>query len=170
VSKRLKEFLAIVLIGDGAVGFLDPQRHSQLWCNGSETYRQLMGEFVVTYMDAWPYFAKRYGLSVLAVVQPANFDEQSAREVARIVDQLRQADVPAMFGSEIFASKVAEKIARETGVRFITPLYDEVLPGAPGEPQHSYSGMMQRNVATIVAGLGGDATVFEQCLQDGAVR
>jgi zinc/manganese transport system substrate-binding protein len=125
---------------------------------------------LVTYHDAWPYFAKRYGLSVLAVVQPANFAEPSAREVARIVDQLRQADVPAIFGSEIFSSKVAQKIAREAGIRFITPLYDEVLPGTPGEPQHSYSGMMQRNVATIVAGLGGDATVFEQCLRDGAAR
>jgi zinc/manganese transport system substrate-binding protein len=121
---------------------------------------------LVTYHDAWPYFAQRYGLNVLAVVQPANFAEPSAREIARIVDQLRQSNLPAMFGSEIFSSKVAEKIAREAGVRYITPLYDEVLPGAPGEPQHSYYGMMQLNVATIVAGLGGDLTALEQCLQD----
>ena len=120
---------------------------------------------LVTYHDAWPYFAKRYGLSVLAVVQPANFAEPSAREVARIVDQLRKSNVPAIFGSEIFSSKVAEKIAREAEVRYITPLYDEMLPGSPGELQHSYYGMMQLNVATIVAGLGGDPTVFEQCLQ-----
>jgi zinc/manganese transport system substrate-binding protein len=125
---------------------------------------------LVTYHDAWPYFAKRYGLNVLAVVQPANFAEPSAREVARIVDRLRQSNVPALFGSEIFSSKVAEKIAREAGVRYITPLYDEVLPGAPGEPQHSYYGMMQLNAATIVAGLGGDPAVFEQCLQDRAGR
>jgi zinc/manganese transport system substrate-binding protein len=125
---------------------------------------------LVTYHDAWPYFAKRYGLNVLAVVQPANFAEPSAREVARIIDQLRKARVPAIFGSEIFSSKVAEKIAREAGIRYITPLYDEVLPGLPGEPQHSYAGMMQRNVATIVAGLGGDPTVFERCLQDSAGR
>ena len=125
---------------------------------------------LVTYHDAWPYFAKRYGLNVLAVVQPANFAEPSAREVARIVDQLRKEDVPAIFGSEIFSSKVAEKIAREAAVRFITPLYDEVLPGALGEPRHSYFGMMQLNAATIVAGLGGDATALEQCLQGEAGR
>ena len=111
---------------------------------------------LVTYHDAWPYFAKRYGLNVLAVVQPANFAEPSAREVARIVEQLRKAKVRVIFGSEIFSSKVAEKIAQEAAIRYITPLYDEVLPGLPGELQHSYSGMMQRNVATIVAGLGGD--------------
>jgi zinc/manganese transport system substrate-binding protein len=122
---------------------------------------------LVTYHDAWPYFAKRYGLKVLAVVQPAKFAEPSAREVARIIDQLRRAKVPALFGSEVFASKVAEKIASEAGVRFVTPLYDELLPGMPGEAQHSYVGMMQYNVATIVAGLGGDATVFARCLRDG---
>jgi ABC-type Zn uptake system ZnuABC Zn-binding protein ZnuA len=88
------------------------------------------------------------------------------REVARIVDQLRQSTVPAIFGSEIFSSKVGEKIAREAGIRYITPLYDEILPGAPGEPLHSYYGMMQLNAATIVAGLGGDPTAFEQCLQE----
>jgi zinc/manganese transport system substrate-binding protein len=125
---------------------------------------------LVTYHDAWPYFAKRYGLSVLAVVQPANFAEPSAREVARVVDQLRRENVPAVFGSEIFSSRVGEKIAREAGVRYITPLYDELLPGLPGEPEHSYDGMMRRNVLTIVAGLGGDATTFERCLQDGAAR
>ncbi len=125
---------------------------------------------LVTYHDAWSYFAKRYGLNVLAVVQPANFAEPSAREVARVVDQLRKENVPAIFGSEIFSSKVAEKIAREARVRYITPLYDEVLPGVLGEPRHSYFGMMQRNAATIVAGLGGDATVLEQCLQDKAGR
>ncbi|MGH8067957.1 MAG: metal ABC transporter substrate-binding protein [Candidatus Entotheonellia bacterium] len=125
---------------------------------------------LVTYMDAWPYFAKRYGLNVLAVVQPANFAEPSAREVARIVEQLRKGNVPAIFGSEIFPSKVPEKIAREAGVRYITPLHDEVLPGVPGEPKHSYYGMMELNVATIVVGLGGDRTVFEQCLQDRAGR
>ena len=165
---------------------LDPQHGEQYRGNAARTLDHLSrldrcittavgtippaARTLVTYHDAWPYFAKRYGLSVLAVVQPANFAEPSAREVARIVDRLRQADVPAMFGSEIFASRVAEKIAREAGIRFITPLYDEVLPGAPGEPQHSYSGMMQRNVTTIVAGLGGDAAVFDQCLQDAAVR
>lgn len=125
---------------------------------------------LVTYHDAWPYFAKRYGLSVLAVVQPANFAEPSAREVARVIDQLRREKVPAIFGSEIFSSRVGEKIAREAGVRYITPLYDELLPGIPGEPEHSYDGMMRRNVVTIVAGLGGDATIFERCLQNGAAR
>jgi zinc/manganese transport system substrate-binding protein len=169
----------VVLIRDQLCAF-DPEHGEQYRGSAARTLEHLsrldrcitaaMGTIpsqartLVTYHDAWPYFAKRYGLSVLAVVQPANFAEPSVREVARIVDQLRQSQVPAIFGSEIFSSKVAEKIAREAGIRYITPLYDEILPGAPGEPQHNYYGMMQHNAAAIVAGLGGDPTVFEQCL------
>ncbi|MGH8063800.1 MAG: metal ABC transporter substrate-binding protein [Candidatus Entotheonellia bacterium] len=165
---------------------LDPEHSEPYRGNAARTLNQLshldrcitaavgtippQARTLVTYHDAWSYFAKRYGLNVLAVVQPANFAEPSAREVARVVDQLRKENVPAIFGSEIFSSKVAEKIAREARVRYITPLYDEVLPGVLGEPRHSYFGMMQRNAATIVAGLGGDATVLEQCLQDKAGR
>jgi zinc/manganese transport system substrate-binding protein len=125
---------------------------------------------LVTYHDAWPYFAKRYGLEVVRVVQPANFAEPSPREVARVVDQLRESRIPAIFSSEIFPSKVPEKIAKEAGVPRVETLHDEILPGAPGEAQHSYQGMMRHNVTTIVAALGGNPAVFEQCLQDQPVR
>lgn len=125
---------------------------------------------LVTYHDAWPYFAKRYGLEVVRVVQPANFAEPSPREVARVVDQLRESRIPAIFSSEIFPSKVPEKIAKEAGVPRVETLHDELLPGAPGEAQHSYQGMMRRNVTTIVAALGGSPAVFERCLQDRPTR
>jgi ABC-type Zn uptake system ZnuABC Zn-binding protein ZnuA len=125
---------------------------------------------LVTYHDAWPYFARRYGLTVVRVLQPANFAEPSPREVARVVDQLRQTRVPAIFSSEIFPSNVPEKIAREAGIPRVNMLYDEQLPGIPGEPQHRYQGMMQYNVTTILAALGGNPAVFQQCLHDGAAR
>jgi zinc/manganese transport system substrate-binding protein len=125
---------------------------------------------LVTYHDAWPYFAKRYGLEVVRVVQPANFAEPSPREVARVIDQLRKSRIPAIFSSEIFPSKVPEKIAKEAGVPRVETLHDEILPGAPGEAQHSYQGMMRRNVTTIVTALGGTPAVFEQCLQDRPTR
>ena len=125
---------------------------------------------LVTYHDAWPYFARRYGFIVIKVVQPANFTEPSPREVARVVEQLRQTPVPAIFSSEIFPSKVPEKIAREAGVPRVDVLHDETLPGAPGEAEHSYQGMMQRNVTTIVTALGGNSAGFAQCLQERPVR
>lgn len=118
---------------------------------------------LVTYHDSWPYFARRYGMTVLAAIQPASLFEPSPREVARIIEQLRHAGVPAVFGSEVFPSKVLEKIAAETGVRYVTTLHDDVLPGHPGDIKHSYIGMMLQNVNTIVESLGGRVTTLRSC-------
>jgi ABC-type Zn uptake system ZnuABC Zn-binding protein ZnuA len=125
---------------------------------------------LLTYHDSWPYFARRYGLTIVGAVQPAHFSEPSPREVARLIDQLRRAKVPAVFGSEVFPSKVLHKIASEAGVRYVTTLRDDVLPGSPGEPDHSYTGMMRHNVTTMLEALGGTPATFATCLQQPATR
>src|SRR5215831_16181302 len=125
---------------------------------------------LLTYHDSWPYFARRYGMTVVGAVQPANFSEPAPREVARLIDQLRQEKVPAVFGSEVFPSKVLQKIAAEAGVRYVTTLRDDVLPGQPGEADHSYIGMMRHNVATMLDALGGTSAAFTACLQAPPMR
>jgi len=125
---------------------------------------------LLTYHDSWPYFARRYGMTIVGAVQPANFSEPSAREMARLIDQLRREKVPAVFGSEVFPSKVLHKIASEAGVRYVTTLRDDALPGAPGEADHSYIGMMRHNVTTMVEALGGTPATFATCLQAPSTR
>ena len=125
---------------------------------------------LLTYHDSWPYFARRYGMTVVGAVQPANFSEPSPREVARLIDQLRREKVPAVFGSEVFPSKVLHKIASEAGVRYVTTLRDDALPGAPGEADHSYTGMMRHNVTTMLEALGGTPATFATCLQEPSTR
>ncbi|MGE3538156.1 MAG: metal ABC transporter substrate-binding protein [Candidatus Tectimicrobiota bacterium] len=125
---------------------------------------------LLTYHDSWPYFARRYGLSVIGAMQPANFAEPSPREVARLIDQLRREKVPAVFGSEVFPSKVLQKIAREAGVRYVTALRDDALPGALGDADHTYVGMMRHNVMAMVEALGGQPATLTSCLQEAATR
>lgn len=112
---------------------------------------------LLTYHDSWAYFAKRYGMTVIGAVQPSDFSEPSAREVAGLIEQIRAEGVPAIFGSEVFPSKVMEQIARESGARFIDQLRDDDLPGAPGDPRHSYLGLMLTNMEIMVPALGGSA-------------
>jgi ABC-type Zn uptake system ZnuABC Zn-binding protein ZnuA len=125
---------------------------------------------LLTYHDSWPYFARRYGMTIVGAVQPANFSEPAPREVARLIDQLRREKVPAVFGSEVFPSKVLQKIATEAGVHYVTTLRDDVLPGNPGEADHSYSGMMRHNVMTMLEALGGTPAAFTACLQTPPAR
>jgi ABC-type Zn uptake system ZnuABC Zn-binding protein ZnuA len=112
---------------------------------------------LLTYHDAYAYFAKTYGWTVIGAIQVDNFEEPSAREVARLIDQVRKEDVKAIFGSEVFPSPVLAQIGKETGVTYVDVLRDDDLPGKPGEPQHSWLGLMRFDYQTMVEALGGDA-------------
>ncbi|MEO6204615.1 MAG: metal ABC transporter substrate-binding protein, partial [Mycobacteriales bacterium] len=72
---------------------------------------------LLTYHDAYAYFARDYGWTVIGAVQPSNFEDPQPKEIARLVDQIRARKVPVIFGSEVFPSKVLAQIGRETGAR-----------------------------------------------------
>ncbi len=116
---------------------------------------------LLTYHDSWAYFALRYGMQVIGAVQPSNFSEPSSREVARLIDQVKDEAIPAVFGSEVFPSAVLEQIASEAGARFVDQLADDDLPGAPGDPRHSYLGLMSQNMEVMVEALGGDPSLLD---------
>jgi ABC-type Zn uptake system ZnuABC Zn-binding protein ZnuA len=117
---------------------------------------------LLTYHDSWPYFARRYGFQVIGAVQPSDFADPSPKEVMRLIDQIRQEKVPAVFGSEVFPSPVLEQIAKEAQSRYIDKLRDDELPGKPGDPQHSYIGMMIENMTIMFEALGGSAEALKK--------
>ena len=128
---------------------------------------------LVTYHDAYAYFAQNFGWKVVGAIQPKTFDEPTPAEVAALIEQIRAEGVPTIFGSEVFPSAVLEAIAAETGVRYEDSLRDDDLPGAPGEPQHSLLELLRSNYRTMIAGLGGvpeqlDALVFATPTVDNA--
>lgn len=113
---------------------------------------------LLTYHDSFAYFAPRYGFTVLGAVQPADFSEPSAQEVAGLITQLREEKIPAIFGSEVFASSILEQIAKESGAIFIDQLRDDDLPGEPGDANHSYFGLLVEDMRVMAEALGGDAS------------
>lgn len=116
---------------------------------------------LLTYHDSFTYFAHDYGMRVIGAIQPSDFAEPSAQDVARLIDQIEAEHVPAIFGSEVFPSPVLAQIASETGATYEASLRDDDLPGEPGSPEHSYVGLMVYDVATIAKDLGGDPAAVE---------
>lgn len=116
---------------------------------------------LLTYHDSFPYFAREYGWTVIGAIQPSDFAEPTAQDVANLIDQIRAEHVPAIFGSEVFASPVLEQIASETGARYIDDLRDDDLPGDNGDPDHSYLGLMVFDFRTFMGALGGDPSAFD---------
>ncbi|MDQ3107978.1 MAG: metal ABC transporter substrate-binding protein [Actinomycetota bacterium] len=116
---------------------------------------------LLTYHDAYAYFAKTYDWKVVGAIQVESFDEPSAKEVGELIEQVRAEKVKAIFGSEVFPSPVLEQIGKEAGVKYVDVLRDDDLPGEPGEEQHSWLGLMHFDYVTMVEALGGDASALK---------
>lgn len=116
---------------------------------------------LVTYHDAYAYFAESYGWTVIGAVQPSDFGDPTPKDVAELIDQIEAEKVPAIFGSEVFPSPILEQIAKETGATYVDDLRDDDLPGAPGEADHSWLGLMKFDFVTMTEALGGDATALK---------
>jgi ABC-type Zn uptake system ZnuABC Zn-binding protein ZnuA len=116
---------------------------------------------LLTYHDAYAYFATNYGFTVVGAIQPSSFDEPTPKEIGELISQVQSQKVKAIFGSEVFPSTVLEQIGAETGVRYVDVLRDDDLLGEPGDPEHSWLGLMRFNFVTIVEALGGDASALK---------
>ena len=116
---------------------------------------------LLTYHDSFPYFAREYGWEIIGAIQPSDFGDPTPREVAALIEQIEEEDVPAIFGSEVFPSPVLEQIAEETGVAYVDDLRDDDLPGSQGDPDHSYVGLMVFDFRTFMGALGGDVAPFD---------
>jgi ABC-type Zn uptake system ZnuABC Zn-binding protein ZnuA len=116
---------------------------------------------LLTYHDAYAYFADNYDWEVIGAIQVSDFGDPTPREVAELIEQVEAAGVPAIFGSEVFPSPVLEQIGREAGVEYVDVLRDDDLPGEPGDAEHSWLGLMLFDYVTMTEALGGDASALE---------
>lgn len=116
---------------------------------------------LLTYHDGYAYFARDFGWTVLGAIQPSNFEEPTPREVTALIEQIKERKVPAIFGSEVFPSTVLAQIGNATGAKYVDTLRDDDLPGEPGDPEHSWFGLMRFDFVTMVEALGGDATALK---------
>lgn len=106
---------------------------------------------LVTFHDAFPYLARRYGLEVVAVVVPSPGQEPSARAVADLTRTLRDEGVPAVFAEPQFDNAILEEAAHEANVEVRDLLSDVYTEGVD-----SYIELMEFNMRQLQEGLGDD--------------
>jgi len=106
---------------------------------------------LVTFHDAFPYFARHYGFELIGVVVANVGQEPTAADLAALVGKVKAAHVQAVFSEVQFNPKLAQTLADEAGIKqVVTTLYNDAL-GPP--PADSYLGMMRWNVDHIVEAL-----------------
>ncbi len=110
---------------------------------------------IVSSHDAFGYFARAYGLAFLAPVGAAGHSTPKARDVARLIEQLRSEKAPAVFIETIIDPRLIERIRVESGAKVGGTLYSDALSPAEG-PASTYVAMMQHNLNTLMAALAGN--------------
>ena len=105
---------------------------------------------VVSFHDAFPYFARAYGLEIVGVVVEAPGQDPSAGEVAALIDAIRASGAGAILAEVHFNDRLARQIATETGAEVISGLYTDSL-GDP--PLDSYESILRHDADLILAAL-----------------
>ena len=109
---------------------------------------------IITSHDAFGYFAASYGVQFIAPAGVSTETEASARDVARIITQIKTQKIPAVFLENVSSARLMEQIARETGARVGGKLYSDALSGPDG-PAPTYIEMMRHNVRQLGSALTG---------------
>ncbi|BAL26156.1 metal ABC transporter substrate-binding protein [Azoarcus sp. KH32C] len=110
---------------------------------------------VVSSHDAFGYFAHAYGIRFLAPAGISNQSEPSASGVAKLIRQLRQEKVPAVFVENISDPRLLARIQKESGARMGGTLYSDALSGPDG-PAKTYLEMMRHNLRTLAGALAAN--------------
>jgi zinc/manganese transport system substrate-binding protein len=109
---------------------------------------------IVTSHDAFGYFGKAYDVTFVAPVGMSTDAEASAAAVARIIDQIRQEDITAVFVENITNTKLVDRISSETGAVIGGSLYSDALSGPDG-PAPTYLSMFAWNVDQLARAMAG---------------
>ncbi len=105
---------------------------------------------IVSFHEAFPYFAAAYDLEVVGVVVEAPGQDPSAGEITELVAAIRESGARAVFTEAQFDDRLARTVAEEADVTVEPGLYNDSLGDPPAD---TYVGMMELNAEQIVAAL-----------------
>lgn len=107
---------------------------------------------IITSHDAFGYFGDSYGLTLVAPEGVSTESEASAKDVARIIRQIKAQKIPAVFLENVSDPRLVERIAKESGAKIGGELYTDALSDDKG-PATTYILMIQSNVRTLASAL-----------------
>jgi zinc/manganese transport system substrate-binding protein len=107
---------------------------------------------IITTHDAFGYFKDAYGLDFIAPQGVSTESEASAKDVARIITQIKRQKIPAVFMENVSDPRLLKRIADETGAKIGGTLYSDALTDEKG-PAPTYIDLIRHNVRQIAAAL-----------------
>ena len=107
---------------------------------------------IITFHEAFPYFASAYNLTVAAVINRDPDDALSPRQLAELCKTVKTLGAPPLFTEPQYEDMAASTISRETGA----PLFalDPIVTGPADAPLTHYEDAMRQNLAVLLQALG----------------
>jgi len=103
---------------------------------------------IITFHEAFPYFAKEFNLNIVAVIEREPGAEPTPKELQDTMRQIKASNITALFAEPQYPSKAAEAIARETGAQVYT-LDPAVTGDAKPDAYDDYITIMEKNLKTL---------------------
>jgi zinc/manganese transport system substrate-binding protein len=107
---------------------------------------------IITSHDAFRYFEDAYGIDFVSPQGVSTESEASAKDVARIIQQIRREKIGAVFVENVSDARLMERIAKETGAKIGERVYSDAL-SEPNGPAGTYIDMMRHNIRAFSAAL-----------------
>jgi zinc/manganese transport system substrate-binding protein len=107
---------------------------------------------IITSHDAFRYLEDAYGIDFVAPQGVSTESEASAKDVARIIQQIKREKIGAVFVENVSDARLMERIAKETGAKIGEKVYSDAL-SEPGGPAGTYIDMMRHNIRAFSAAL-----------------
>jgi zinc/manganese transport system substrate-binding protein len=107
---------------------------------------------VISTHDAFGYFADAYGIAFIAPQGVSTEAEATARDVARIITQIKKDKIPAVFLENVSDPRLMRRIAQESGARLGGTLYSDSLTEEKG-PAPTYIDMIRYNIKALTSAL-----------------
>lgn len=107
---------------------------------------------IITFHEAFPYFAKEFGLQVVAVINREPDSEPNARELAETIRLVRDTGVKALFVEPQYPKTAADIVSNETNASVY--VLDPAVSGE--EEKDAYLDAMERNLQVLEQALGGE--------------
>ena len=105
---------------------------------------------LVTFHDAFPYYAREYGITIVGVAVESPGQDPSAGYTSQLISAIEKAGVKAIFSESQFPTKLADQLAAEAGCKVVASLYDDAV-GDP--PVTSYEEVIRWDTSQLVGAL-----------------
>jgi ABC-type Zn uptake system ZnuABC Zn-binding protein ZnuA len=117
------------------------------WSRAMAPYR---GTRIVVYHETWPYFARRFGLTVVAAVEPTPGVPPSPSSLASLIQRMKDARIPLLIAEPSANASVTGQVAARSGARAVT-----LLPSVGADPEaRDFIALFDLNIKRLTEALG----------------